>query len=171
MITGVEHPKAKPVQAGGPKFAGRQWSHHIRPVLAQQFVNRRDLVSARPYAVDDHGQRSHCFGAVPSAIVHQHDIPAAQIFLAAGRQMRQHIGRDLFGRRILAPVVGIDPIADGDIAHFLRNLERTHLVGGVRLLVDRVRRPHQSGADAYQAGEEPLREVQLHFHYRRSTCC
>ena len=55
--------------------------------------------------------------------------------------------RDLFWRRprIFAPIVRIDLVADGDVAHVLGDLKRTHFVGSVGLLIDRIRRAERSG--------------------------
>ena len=71
--------------------------------------------------------------------------------------------RDLLGRgtRIIAPVVGINLVADSDIAHALRQFERADLVGGVRLLVDRVRRTEERGLDAELGRQQALGQVQL----------
>src|SRR5579872_2658831 len=69
--------------------------------------------------------------------------------------------------RRITPVVGIDPVADRDVTHLLRNLERAHLVGGIGFFVNRVRRPHERRSHANHAGEKALRKVQLHLHVRR----
>ena len=80
--------------------------------------------------------------------------------------MREHVRRNLLGRapRLVVPVVGIDAIADRDVAQVLRNFQRAHLIGRVRLFVDGVRRTHQRGANAHQAAEEPFGQIQFHFH-------
>src|SRR5579862_9648830 len=69
--------------------------------------------------------------------------------------------------RRITPVVGINPVANRDVTHLLRNFERAHLVGSIGFFVNRVRRPHERSSHADHAGEKPLREVQLHFYVRR----
>ena len=78
--------------------------------------------------------------------------------------MGQHIGGDLIGAvtRVVAPVVGVDLVADGDVAHVLRDLERTDLVFGVGLGVDRIGRPKQNRADSQAAGKKLLGKIELH---------
>ena len=81
--------------------------------------------------------------------------------------MCQDVSRDFFGRmpsRSIGPIIWIDPVADRDESHVLRNLERPHLVGCIGLLVNRIRRPHQCSADSHQTRKESLGQVQLHFH-------
>src|SRR5712691_11169802 len=65
---GVEDPKAEPVEPCCPKLARRQGGHHVRFGLAQQFVNWRNLISARPDAVDDGGKGPYRLGAIATAI-------------------------------------------------------------------------------------------------------
>ena len=78
--------------------------------------------------------------------------------------MGQHIGGDLIGAvaRIVAPVVGIDLVADGDVAHVLRDLERANLIFGVGLGVDRIGRAEQNRANAQAAGKKLLGKIELH---------
>ena len=63
--------------------------------------------------------------------------------------------------RMLVPVVGIDLVADDDIAKVLDAVDGRCLVVGVRLLVDRVRRPEVERLHAELGREQPLRQVQF----------
>ncbi len=96
----------------------------------------------------------------------QNDVAATQVLLAAGWQVRENIRRNLLGAaaRIAAPVVGIDPIPHSDISHVLRDFQRAHLVGGVRLLVNGIGWTEQHGANPHQAGEKSFGQIQLHLH-------
>ena len=133
-------------------------------VLPSNSMKRNNLQSFCAHAVDDPGQSQHGLLAIASAVVQQDDVAAANVVRGAGRQMRQHIGDDLIGAvaRIVAPVVGIDLVADGDVAHVLRGLERAHLVFGVGLGVNRIGRAKQNRANAQAAGKELLGEIQFH---------
>src|SRR5438270_1674901 len=66
--------------------------------------------------------------------------------------------------RIFAPVIGINAIAYGDVAHFLRNLEWAHLVGGVGLFINGVRRTKKHSANAELAGKESLCQIEFELH-------
>ena len=80
--------------------------------------------------------------------------------------MIHDIRGNLLGRtaRISPPVAGIDLVAHRGITHVLRKLERPHLVGGVRLFVNRVRRAEKNGPNTQATGKQPLRNVQLEPH-------
>ena len=113
---------------------------------AQQLVKRNDLQSLCPHGGDDPGKSQHGLLAITSAIVQQDDVAAANVARGAGRQMGHDVSDDLIGAVawIVAPVVGIDLVADGDVAHVLRGLERADLVFGVGLGVNRIGRAEQN---------------------------
>ncbi len=69
--------------------------------------------------------------------------------------MVQHGIGDLLRRerRHVAPVLGVDFVADGDVAHALCEFKRPHLVFGVGLGIYRVRRTEHYGANAEAAGK------------------
>ena len=99
--------------------------------------------------------------------MHENDVAAVQIVGAARGQMRQNLGGDFFGGLAagnVGPIVGVDAVADRDVAFFLREFERTDLIGGVGLFVDGVGRAQERGANADQAGKEALGEIQLEAH-------
>ncbi len=102
--------------------------------------------------------------AITSAIVQQDDVAAVNVAGRAGRQVGQHIGGDLICAvsRVIAPVVGVDLVADGDVPQLLRDLERADLVFGIGLGVNRIRRAKQDRADAQAAGKKLLSKIQLH---------
>jgi hypothetical protein len=62
---------------------------------------------------------------------------------------------------IVAPIPGIDPIADGEISHAAGYFERPNLVFRVRFLVDRVWRPKKQRANPQSADQQLLVKVQL----------
>ncbi len=64
-------------------------------------------------------------------------------------------------RRILVPVVGVDLVADDDVAEALDAIDGRGLIVGVGLLIDGVRRPEVERLDAELGGEEALGEVEL----------
>ncbi len=108
----------------------------------------------------------------------KHDVAAAQVTGPAGRQVRQNVVRYLLGSvspglvavsrpHAVAPIVRVNPVANRDVTHVLCERERTHLVGGVRFLVNRVRRTQQRDSNSDQTGEKPLGQVQLHLHVSR----
>ncbi len=66
---------------------------------------------------------------------------------------------DLAG--VLVPVVGVDLVADDDVAEALDVLDGRGLVVGVGLLIDGVGRAEVDGLYAELGGEEALGEVEL----------
>ncbi len=68
------------------------------------------------------------------------------------------------GTRIVAPVIGIDFVAHGDIAHALGQFERANFVGGIRLLVNGIRRTEEHWLDAEFGCQQALGQVQLDPH-------
>jgi len=62
---------------------------------------------------------------------------------------------------MLIPVVGIDLVADDDIAEVLNVFDGLGLVVGVGLLIDGIGRAEVDGLDANLGGEEALGEVEL----------
>ncbi len=159
-----EERESKQVQTRDPALVGRDGRHHLRPSPAQQLVKRDDLQSLFAHAFDDSGESQNGLFAIAPAIVQQDDVAAVNVVGRAGRQVGQHIGGDLIGAvaRIVAPVVGIDLVADGDVAHVLRDLERADLVFGVGFGVNRIRRAKQNRANAQAAGKKLLGKIQFH---------
>ena len=84
--------------------------------------------------------------------------------------MFQHVGRNLLGRvsRIVAPVVGINLVADRDVSHVLGKFERTHLIFCIRFLIDGIRRAKEYSTNSQAARKQPLGEIQFHLHVARS---
>ena len=62
-------------------------------------------------------------------------------------------------RGVLAPVVGVDLVADDDVAELLDVLDGSGLIVGVGLLIDGVGRAEVDRLDAQLGGEEALGEV------------
>ena len=56
---------------------------------------------------------------------------------------------------------GVNLVAHGDEAHVLRKFQRTDLVGGVGLLVNRIRRTEQHRLNSQLALEQALGEIQF----------
>ena len=85
----------------------------------------------------------------------QNNIAASLIVRRAGRQVSHHVGSDLLRAvmRIVPPIIGINLVPNGGVAHVLDDLERPHLVFGIGFLVNRIRRAEQDGAYAHAAGE------------------
>ena len=66
--------------------------------------------------------------------------------------------------RVLVPVVGVDLVADDDVAEILDAIDGSSLVVGVGLLVDRVGRAEVERLHAKLGGEEPFREIEFEVH-------
>src|SRR2546425_7405571 len=66
--------------------------------------------------------------------------------------------------RILPPIARINLVADRRVPHVLRNFERPHLIFGVRLLINGIRRSEENGPHSQTAGKQPLRQIQLQLH-------
>ncbi len=160
-----EQGEAEAVDPCRPLFPARQRRHHVGPRLAQQIRNRNQLVTFGAQLIDDDGERLHGFAAVTAAVMQKNDVAALEIAGFARRQVGHHVLHNLVGGApgIIVPVIGIDFVADGDEAHVLRQLKRAHLVGGVGLLVDGVRRTEQDGLHTQFAFEQALGKVQLDF--------
>ena len=158
-----EHAEGKSVDPGGPAFIGRNGRHDFSACLAQQIGNRNDLVTPGPQAVDHHAQRLDGLAAVTTAIVQQDDVSTAEIGGLTGRQVGQHVGHNVIcgAPRIIVPVVGVDLVSHRDKAHVLRELQGADLVGGIRLLVNRIGRTEEHGLDSQLAFEQPLGEIQF----------
>ena len=62
------------------------------------------------------------------------------------------------------PVFSVDLVADGEIAHALREFERAHLIFGIGLGVNRIGRAEEDGANAELAGEKLLSQIELELH-------
>ena len=161
-----EQPEAEGVQPGRPKLIRGQRRHHFSLGAAEQLVHRDKFETASAGALNNQGQRLHRLGPVSAAIMQKNDVAATLVVQIARRKMGQHIGGNLLGRalRLVAPVVGIDFVADRDVTHFLREFERPHFVFRIRLLIDRVGRPEKNGANPQTAGKELLGQIQLHPH-------
>ncbi len=133
--------------------------HDVGAGLAHQFGDGHNLVSALLQAGEHQVESHHRLAAIAAAIVQQNDVAAAQIARRAGRQVGQHIVRKLLGRtpRVVAPIIGIDLLANRDVAEVLCHLQRANLVGSIRRFVDGIRRPHQHRLHPVLALEEPSR--------------
>src|SRR5208282_1189653 len=163
---GTEKPEADPIQPRGPILVGRERRHDIRFRFAHQLVDGDELKSAGTRAIDNQRKRQHGSFPIAAAIVHENDVAALRIVRLAGWQVVEYARGDLFWRerRLVVPVPGIDLVADSDVAHALRKFERPHLVFGIWLRIDGVRRTKQHGANAQAAGEQALSQVQFHLH-------
>src|SRR5947199_261065 len=60
--------------------------------------------------------------------------------------------------RILPPIARINLVADRRVPHVLRNFERPHLIFGVRLLINGIRRSEENGPHSQPAGKQALRQ-------------
>ena len=129
-------------------------------------IHGNDLIATRADALDDHGKGAHALATVAAAVMQEDDVSAALIVGSAGRQVSHYVGGDLLGGAtgIVAPVVGIDLVADGDVTHALGKLKRAHLICGIGLLVHRIGRTEQYGVNSQTAGEQALRQIQLQLH-------
>src|SRR5208282_4495827 len=167
----TEEPEADPIEAGGPIFVGREWRHNIGFGFAHQLVYGDKIKSAGTGAIDNQRERQYGSFPVPAAIVHENDVAALLVVRLARGQVVEHAGGDLPGRErgLVAPVPGVDLVANGDIAQALGEFERLDLVFGVGLGIDGVRRTEQRGANAQLAGEQLLGQIQLHSHVARAN--
>ena len=158
--------ESEPVNSGGPEFARRQRRHDFRARLSQQLTDGHDLQAAGANAVDNQRQSIQRCPAVASAVMQQQNAATTEIVRGARRQVLKDFLGDFLRRagRVCTPVVRVNAVTHRDVAEALRDLERTNLVGGIRLLVNRVRRAEQHGLDADPAGEQTLRQVQFQLH-------
>ena len=83
------------------------------------------------------------------------DVAALLIIGLAGREVIEHAGRDLlWGEQgLVAPIMRVDFVADGDVAQALSEFERLDLIFGVGLGVDGIGRTEKDGANAEAAGK------------------
>ena len=149
-----------PTNAGSPDGRHR----HRRAVLPSSSCRRNDLRTLGAYPLNDHGQCAYRFSAVAAAVMQQDDVAAANVILAHKEEVRQNILGNLLAAspRIVAPIIGIDLVPDGDIAKVLRRLPA---------VVPRLRYPapasieyggrNRYGSNSQAAGEEPFGQVQL----------
>ena len=123
-----------------PALAGRQRRHHLGASLANQLRYGNDLVAARFQRFDQHRQCGDSWRAVPASIVQKNDgalVPRAGLHV---RDLLKDAVGDLPGSfaGMLIPVVGVDFVADNDVAQSLNVRYRSGLVVGIGFLVDRV---------------------------------
>ena len=132
-------------------------------VLPSRLGHRHDLVAALPQPSMICGKAFSVSLRSPPPSCSSMILPQRQIARIAGRQVLHYVGHNLVRRtpRIVAPVVGVNLVADGDVTQLLRQLQRPHLVGGIGLLVDGIRRPEQHRLHAQFALEEAFGQVQL----------
>ena len=64
-----------------------------------------------------------------------------------------------------APIVGIDPLADNQVAHLLRERKQRDFLGILRLMIDAVRRTEKNGLYAEGAFDEALGQIQLPLEF------
>src|SRR5208282_3695034 len=164
---GAEQAEADPIQLRGPILVGRERGHDIGFGFAHQLVDGDEIKSAGTGAVDDQRERPYGSFAVTAAIVHQNDVAAPHhIVRLTGGQVVEHLSGDLLRRErgLVLPVLGVDLVADGDVAHALREFERAHFIFRVGLGVDGVGWTEHHGANSQAAGKQALGQVQFHLH-------
>ena len=100
---------------------GGMTSARVLPISSETGTTWYPVISQ---AGENQVQRDHRLAAIAAAIVQQNDIAAAQVAGRAWRQIRQDIVGDFLAGapRIVAPVVGIDLLADCDVTEVLRRL-------------------------------------------------
>ena len=134
----AEEPEADPIQPSRPIFAGRHGRHDLGFRFAHQLVDGHEFKSAGTRAFDNEREGEHGSFAIAAAIVHKNDVAARLIVGAARGQVVEHGGGDLFGRKggLVVPVLGIELVADRDVAHALRDFERLDLIFRIGLGID-----------------------------------
>ncbi len=138
------------VDQGGAALLGGEGRHNLGAGLADELTDRDDLVAAGAKSLDKDGEGGYGGGAVAAAVVHEDD-RAAHPGLGLGFIDLVEDGvDDLPGcfAGVLVPVVGVDLVADDDVAVGFDVLNGGGLVVGVRLLVDGVGRAEVDGLDA-----------------------
>src|SRR5579883_2079148 len=118
----------------------RNGRHDFSCGLAHQLRDRNEFVTLSAQRSDEQRQRRNSNRAVTTAVVQQNNA-AAKIrpVFHGGQGIKDGIDDLLWGlARVLVPVVGVDFVADDDIAHLLDAIGRSSLLVRVRLLIDGV---------------------------------
>ncbi len=137
--------------------------HDLLAGLADELADGDDLVAAGAEGLDEHGQGGHGGGAVAAAVVEQDDGATSPGLLGHGVDLLEDAVGDLLRglAGVLVPVVGVDLVADDDVAEALDGVDGGGLVVGVGLLVDGVGGAEVERLDAELGGEETLGEGHL----------
>src|SRR6185437_606339 len=163
VIEEADEEKGDGVRASLPALPGRQRRHHFGACLSQQLRDRDDLVAMCPQRLDQHGKGSYGRGAIAAAVVQQDDRafgPGPDIHVRY--LLEDAVGDLLWGlARVLVPVVGVDLVAENDVAHALNAIDRRGLIVGIGLLVNGVGWAEIKRLNAKLGGEEALGEIEL----------
>ncbi len=147
----------------GPALPGGEGRHDFGASLADELGDGDDLVAVRAEGFDEDGERVDGGLAVASAVVEKDDGAARPGALVLCSDLAEDAVGDLLRglAGVLVPVVGVDFVADDDVAEALDTVDGSGLVVGVGFLVDGVRRTEVEGLDAELGGEEALGKVEL----------
>ena len=137
--------------------------HYFGARLAHQLGDGNDLYPRARSASMSFGQSVDGRLAIAAAVVQQDDGAAhpGLVFIVVDllEDAVDDLLRGLAG--VLVPVVGVDLVADDDVAELLDAVGGRGLVVGVRLLIDGVGRPEVERLHAELGGEQALGEVEL----------
>ena len=151
------------VDEGVVALAAFDGGHDFVAGFADEFGDRNDLVAVGAEGVDEDGKGGDGGRAVAAAIVHEDDGAARPGLGIEEGDLAEDAVDDLLRRLagMLIPVVGVDLVADDDVAEALDGIDGRGLVVGVGLLIDGVGRAEVDGLNAELGGEEALGEIEL----------
>ena len=170
VVEEAEEEEGDGVGVGLPALLACERGHDLGAGLADELGDGDDLVAVLAQAFDEDRKSVDGGGAVASAVVEQDDGAAhPRLLLHLGDLVEDAVG-DLLRSlaRILVPVVGVDLVADDDVAKALDAVDGRGLVVGVGLLVDGVGRPEVERLNAEFGGEETLGKVELEVDLARA---
>src|SRR5450432_3733928 len=163
----VQHGERCIIQPGSQNFIGNELEHDVCTGLAHEFFHGNNLETVGAQTFNDLWQCLDSGFAVSAAIVKKNDVSADRRLVrlaGVGRVPLRlvHYGGDyVLHRAATLPVIRIYFGTDGDESHALYVVDGTDLIGDVRFLVNRVRRPEEERLYSQFAGKEPFRDVQF----------
>ena len=133
--------------------------HNFRGGLAHERRDGNNGIAVSAQGVNDHRQRGHGGAAIAAAVVEQDDgAPELRTGLHLDQLIEDRLRNLLRGLAdALIPIVGVDLVADDDVAVVLYTHDGRSLIVGVRLLVNVVGRAEIKRLHAELAGEQALR--------------
>jgi hypothetical protein len=146
-----------------PALMGGYRRHHLGAGFSNEPGYRNDLIAVIAEGFNERREGRYRYGTVASAVVQKNDGASVPRLRLHFFNLLKDSVDDLFGSLagVFVPVVGVDLVADDDVAEALNSFYRSGLIVGIGFLIDGVRGAEVKGLDAKLGGEEPLRQVQL----------
>src|SRR5882762_5929916 len=149
------------VGAGFQFFLSGERHHYVGAFLSEEVGHGDELIAVFTQLVDNLRQGHDGVGALAAAVVEEDDVAHARL---ANHVVNNFLRGNLFAID-LAPIVGIDFLADDQVAHILGEGQLRDLFGVLGLMVDAVGRAEEDGFDADGAPDQTLGEIQLPMNF------